>query len=165
LRASQDVLPKTTLKIEGNAASGGGNATTSRTFDNLYPSNHDLYGLADLVGWKNMNELAVKLENKSIPSLTLQAEAHAFSLRDPSDAWYSAVGTVNARSGGSFIDPTGSSGVDLGREFDLQAIYSTKKYGTLTAGIAFFEPGNYVQNLSGHSNQLTYGFLQYQIRF
>lgn len=160
----EPILPKTTLGIEGNAASGGGNATTSRTFDNLYPSNHDLYGLADLVGWKNMNELAVKLENHPMKSLTLRAEAHSFSLRDNSDGWYNALGSVNVGSGGPLKDPTGASGGDLGQEYDLLATYSWKHVGSFMAGIAFFEPGHFVANL-GNSSQLTYGFLQYRLQF
>jgi len=162
---SEHVLPKTTLSIEGNSASGGSNATTNRTFDNLYPSNHDLYGLADLVGWKNMNELALKLENHTTKSLTLKAEAHSFSLRDASTAWYSATGVVNTGPGGPLVDPTGGSGGDLGREYDLSATWSLKNTGSFSAGIAFFEPGNFVGHLYGNSNQLTFGFLQYQTRF
>lgn len=166
LRASRPILPKTTLRLEANAASGGGNATTTRTFDNLYPSNHDLYGLADLVGWKNMNDYAIKIENHSFKSLTLSAEAHAFSLRDASDAWYNAVGAVNTGAGGAFKDPTGASGRNLGSEFDLLASYNMKSCGTLTAGVAMFDPAAFEQSVAGlGTNRLLYGFLQYGVKF
>ena len=165
LRASSPILPHTQFKVEANAASGGGNATTSRTFDNLYPSNHDLYGLADLTAWKNMNDVAFKVENKSFKGLTLQSEFHILTLRDPSDAWYGATGSANPRTGGTFIDPTGNSGRDLGNELDFSASYAKKSGGTFSLGVSFFDPGRFVQNLSGHSNQLTYGYLQYQARF
>jgi len=166
LRASQSILPKTTLRLEANAASGGGNATTTRTFDNLYPSNHDLYGLSDLVGWKNMNDFAIKLENHSFKSLTLSAEAHAFSLRDASDGWYNAVGTVNAGPGGPFKDATGASGRNLGSEYDLLASYNMKSCGTLMAGIAMFDPAGFQQAVAGvGTSRLLYGFLQYGVRF
>ncbi len=163
--ATRPIYHNTTFRIEGNAASGGKNGTTVRTFDNLYPSNHDQYGLADLAGWKNMNEVAVKLQNNSFAGITLLAEGHAFSLRDASDGWYNAVGAVNPRAGGNFVDPTGGSGKDLGKEYDFSASYGFKSDAKITAGIAFFEPGNFVQALSRHSNQLTYGFLQFAKKF
>jgi len=165
VKASRPILPKTTLSVQGDAASGGGNADTSRTFDNLYPSNHNLYGLADTTGWKNMNHLGVMLDNRVSTNWTVRASAHAYSLRDTSDAWYAATGGANPRSGGSFIDKTGLSGRDLGNEIDLEAILASKRSGTLSAGIAFFDPGHFVQAVGGHSNQMTYGFLQYQFRF
>ncbi|MDR3688162.1 MAG: alginate export family protein [Fimbriimonas sp.] len=166
LAVSQELLPKTTFSLENDAASGGGNATTSHTFDNLYPSNHNLYGLADMQGWKNMNHLGIRVENRSIPNLTLKASAHAFSLRDASDAWYNAVGAANPKAGGGTLsDPTGLSGRDIGKEFDLEAAYTVKHAGIFSGGIAFFEPGNFVQNVSGQSNQMIFGYLQYQIRF
>jgi hypothetical protein len=166
VRASQPILPKTTLRLEANAASGGGNATTTRTFDNLYPSNHDLYGLADLVGWKNMNDYAIKIENRSFKSLTLSAEAHAFSLRDASDGWYNAVGAINAGPNGPFKDGTGASGRNLGSEYDLLASYDLKKCGTLSAGIALFDPAAFQLSVAGvGTNRMLFGYVQYGIRF
>jgi hypothetical protein len=156
---TQDLIAKTTLSIETDAASGGGNSTTIRTFDNLYPSNHNLYDLADLAGWKNLNHLGARLENHSFNNLTLRASGHAFSLRDDSDAWYSATGTK------ILADPTGASGGDIGKELDLEALYTLNHVGIFSAGIAFFEPGNFVQNISGHSNQETFGYIQFQTRF
>jgi hypothetical protein len=163
--ASRPVLRDTSLKVEGNAASGGKNGTTNFTFDNLYPSNHDLYGLADLVGWKNMNDVAVKLENKSISGVTFLAEAHAFTLRDASAAWYNAYGAVNKGATGNLVDPTGASGRDLGKEFDLSAKYSFKSNATLTAGIAVFQAGRFVDAVSGQKSQLTFGFIQFNKKF
>lgn len=164
-RAAYDLTPRTTLSAVADAASGGGNATTSHTFDNLYPSNHDLYGLADLVGWKNMNHLGVALDNHPCKDLTLRLSGHAFTLRDPSDSWYGATGVANPRPGGTFVDPTGASGRDLGKELDVEAFWSLKKAGTVSTGIALFDPGNYVQKLSGTGDHVTYGFVQYQVRF
>ena len=165
VKASREVFAKTTLSVQGDAASGGGNADTSRTFDNLYPSNHNLYGLADTTAWKNMNHLGVLLENHITSDWSIRAGFHAFSLRDNSDAWYSATGGANVRSGGTFIDKTGQSGGDLGQELDFEAVLTSKKTGTLSAGIAFFNPGRFVQNVGGNSNEMTYGYIQYQVRF
>ena len=54
------------LLAEFNYASGDGNPTDGKrnTFDQLYPSAHDLYGLADQVGWKNIEHLRTGVEFK-----------------------------------------------------------------------------------------------------
>jgi hypothetical protein len=97
--------------------------------------------------------------------LTVRATEQTFSLRDPSDAWYSFSGAANTRPGGVFQDPTGKSGRKLGDELDFEAIYSFKKYGDLSAGVSFFDPGDFVQNLTGQSNHATFAYLQYQVKF
>ena len=45
------------------------------TFDVLYPTAHDKYGMADQVGWKNVNHVGVILE-ASRGRLVLQAKGH-----------------------------------------------------------------------------------------
>jgi alginate export protein len=158
-RATQDLFAHTTLSLEADSSSGGGTGTVSRTFDNLYPSNHDLYGLADLVGWKNMNNLAIVLENKPCKDVTLRLEGHSFTLRDASDAWYSATGAT------TMIDATGKSGRNVGKELDFGASYAINHAGVISAGIALFQPGSYVQNVTGHSDHMTFGYLQFQTKF
>lgn len=157
---------KTKLYVEANAASGGGDADTTRTFDNLYPSNHDRYGSMDLQGWKNMNEFAVRLDHKLNDKTDLRARWSTLSLRDPSDGWYSASGSINKRPGGSFIDPTGSSGRDLGSEFNLEATYRLNKVYTFTGGIGLFSPGKFVKNVNGgNADQQAWGYISMQVRF
>jgi hypothetical protein len=164
-RVSQEFWQHTSFSLEANAASGGGNRTTSRTFDNLYPSNHGLYGLADTTGWKNMNYFGARLENHSVTGLTLRATEQSLSLRDPRDAWYSFSGAANTRPGGVFQDPTGKSGLQLGDELDFEAIYSLKKLGAISAGVSLFSPRDFVRNLAGHADQGTFGYLQYEVKF
>jgi len=159
-----DFVLGTTLKVEYNAASGGGDANTTRTFDNLYPTNHDQYGLSDLTGWKNVNDFAVKLEKANVHGISLKAEYHNLSLRDASDAWYNAAGGVNVGENGNLVDPTGASGRDLGQEFDLSASYGLGK-GTLSAGFSYFKPGNFTQAVGGFSDARKFGYIQFQVRF
>ncbi|HWD37881.1 MAG TPA: alginate export family protein [Fimbriimonas sp.] len=164
IRYTLPILPKTTASIEYNAASGGSTSDTNRTFDSLFPTNHDLYGLSDLSVWRNLNDLAFTVQTDAVKNLTLKGEYHIQSLRDASDGWYGSNG-INPRVGGSFVDPTGKSGRDLGNEVDLLGIYKTKNLGTFQAGIAFFNPGDFIKSFTGHANQQIYGFLQYQVLF
>lgn len=65
--------PKTKGFVEFNAASGGSNADTVFTFDNLYPTNHKFYGSMDMQGWKNVNEIAAGVVHQPNPQLDLTA--------------------------------------------------------------------------------------------
>ncbi|MBX3117475.1 MAG: alginate export family protein [Fimbriimonadaceae bacterium] len=163
---SKSLDSRTKLYVEANAASGGSDADTSRTFDNLYPTNHKFYGSMDMQSWKNMNEFAVQIDHKLNTKTDLRARWSSLSLRDPSDAWYGAGGAPNKRPGGSFVDPTGTSGRDIGNEFNLEATYRLNKVYTITGGIGIFSPGKYVKNVNGgNADQQAWGYVSMQVRF
>lgn len=156
---------KASVSIELNAASGGSGAK-SRTFDNLYPGNHRLYGTMDLQSWRNMNGLALNGRFKGSSKLDLWLAAHLFSLRDPKDAWYSDNGNPNTRKGGIFRDPTGRSGRDVGREVDLDITFRLDPRSTLAGGIGLFQPGRFVRSVlgTGATRQL-WGFVSASYKF
>lgn len=164
LRAKRTLLKKTTLSAEVNSASGGATGHVNRTFDNLYPTNHEIYGLADMTAWKNMDHVGLWLENQSVSKLSVKAGYHWLWLEDSQDAWYNATGAANKWSGGTFVDPSGKSGRYLGSEFDLVAGYKATKWATLSAGLALFDPGDFVRNVSGHADHQTFGYLQATFR-
>jgi hypothetical protein len=158
VRGTRSLNSKTKAFAEWNAASGGQDPDKVNTFDNLYPSNHDKYGIADMMGWRNMQELAIGLELKPRADLTLKTSFRSFRLQDESDAWYAAGGAPILR------DATGNSGKNVGNEFDLEALYTLKDKGVLSGGIAFFQPGSFVKELAGDKTQV-WGYLQWQKKF
>lgn len=164
-QAGYSIDEKTGVYVLGNAASGGGDSDTHRTFDTLYPTAHNLYGLADMVGWQNSRELSLGVTHRPRPNLTLRGAYHRFWLDDARDAWYNALGGVNGRVGGPFVDPTGRSGRDLGSELDVEAIYGFRKNVTLSAGLAAFSPGRFVRRVGGGDAVQTFGYVQAQFRF
>jgi hypothetical protein len=87
------------------------------TFDQLYPTPHDKYGLADQVGWKNIHHLRTGVEVRPHPKLALAGGYHSFWLANGTDALYSAGNAVLARI------PTGAPDRHVGQELDLQATY------------------------------------------
>lgn len=152
--------------VEINAASGGGNANTSYTFDNLLPTNHKFYGSMDLQSWRNMEELSFGVDRQLSPKWNLRAHLHSFSLRDPADGWYGAGGGLNQGAGGGFMDPTGSSGRDVGRELDLEFTYKRDPRCTLAGGVGVFWPGGFVQARNGGAKTTQYwGFVGVQFRY
>lgn len=150
----------TRFYAEVNAASGGTSGNVSHTFDQLFASNHKLYGIMDLQGWRNMNSFSLSAEHKVNAKTTVLAGWHYFMLRDPSDAWYSDGGAPNRWSGGVFIDPAGQSGRDVGHEFDLEVVYRPHSRWTLSAGVAVFLPGRYVENITGSRTTQWWGYVQ-----
>lgn len=160
-----DLNPKTGIYLLGNAASGGGDSDTHRTFDTLYPTSHNLYGLADMVGWQNSRELSFGVTHRPRANLSLRVAYHHFWLDDAKDAWYNALGAPNRRVGGVFVDPTGQSGRDLGGEVDLEAVYAFRKSITFSGGVASFSPGDFVRRVGGDDKTQFFGYLQAQFRF
>lgn len=151
---------------ELNAASGGGDADTVRTFDNLYPTNHNKYGISDLQGWRNMNELAVGVEFTPVKDAKLTASYRILRLADARDAWYGAGGAPNKRAGGVYVDPTGASGRNVGAEWNLDASYKLSSLWTVNGGLAVFTPGGFVKSVNGgHGDQQTWGYLQLSAKF
>jgi len=148
--------------VEVNAASGGGRHGKSYLFDNILPTNHKFYGSMDMQSWRNMEEIAFGLEHQVNPKLSTKAHFRNFALRDPSDGWYSAGGGLNA----GFIDPTGMSGRDIGRELDLELTYKSGTRLTLTTGVAAFWPGSFIKARTGGVGTTQFwGFVAAQYRF
>src|SRR5688500_9497937 len=99
LRASLPGPGVVKLTGEYNYASGDANPADGvrGTFDQLYPTPHDKYGLADQVGWKNIHHLRAGLEVRPHPRLALGGGYHSFWLASGTDALYSAGNAVLAR--------------------------------------------------------------------
>ncbi len=160
------VSKSTKAAVEFNAASGGGTATKTRTFDNLLPTNHKFYGSMDLQAWKNMEELAVGVEHQLNPKWAVKSSFHSFKLHDSRDAWYGAGGAANQGPNGAYVDATGLSGRDVGSELDLEFSYKHTATISVSGGLGLFNPGSFVKARNGGSaNRQTWGYLAVQFRF
>ena len=165
LQLSKNVGKKFTEYIEVNSASGGSNATTTRTFDNLYAANHLIYGLMDIQGWKNMNQISVGAKYDLKKDTCVSFRASSNDLRDPSDGWYGIGGSINKSGSTSLRDATGQSGRHVGEEYDLEMTFKTKTKGTFSGGLAMFTPGTFVKTMVGSSHNQYWGYLQYTVKF
>jgi Alginate export len=129
------------LVEEYNFASGDSNPTDGRreTFDQLYPTPHDKYGLADQVGWKNIHHLRTGVEATPFKKLALTGNYHSWWLADAHDAFYGAGSIVVARV------PGGAAHRHVGQELDAQAFYSLSPQVQLAGGYAYVLPGKFLQ--------------------
>jgi Alginate export len=109
------------------------------TFDQLYPTGHDKYGLADQVGWKNIHHLRTGLEARPHARLALAGSYHSFWLASATDALYTAGGAVIARP------PTGFPDRHVGQELDIQATYTPSPRIQLHGGYAHIFTGAFLK--------------------
>ena len=119
----------------GDAEPGDG---VRGTFDQLYPTAHDKYGLADQVGWKNIHHLRTGVEVKLHPKLALGGGYHSFWLASATDALYSAGNAAIARI------PAGAPRRHVGQELDVQATFTPSPRLQLHGGYAHIFTGAFL---------------------
>jgi hypothetical protein len=85
---------------EYNYASGDRDPRDGRrgTFDQLYAANHDKYGMADLIGWRNLHHARTAAETKLARKWTAVCAYSSFWLASRRDGLYNAGGTLVYRS-------------------------------------------------------------------
>lgn len=145
------------LLMEYNYATGDGNPQDGQrhTFDQLYPTGHDKYGLADQVGWKNIHHIRTGVELKPMPKLAVSGKSSTYWLADPKDALYNTASTVLARS------PDGTAGRYVGQELDGTGLYTFSKMFAVGAGVGHIFPGQFLKRTTpGHSLTFQYLFLE-----
>ena len=121
----------------GDQVSGDGK---QQTFDQLYPTGHDKYGLADQVGWKNIHDVRSGVEFKATKKLSMNSFYHAWWLPSRTDALYNAAGNAVVRVA------SGTAGRFVGQEADIQATYALRPELSLGGGFANIFPGTFLKN-------------------
>lgn len=118
----------------------GADQTDNQRFDRLF-------GFAR--PWSNDDY--IQMENIRTPKVRLEFDPKLSFLDnvkvDTGFSWYrldSASDRWNA--GGNLSDRTGSSGKDLGKEFDLRVRFPINQYASLNIGYAYFWGGDFVKN-------------------
>jgi len=132
---------KPRLVGEYNYATGDSGSQDGKrgTFDVLYPTPHDKYGLTDQVGWKNIHAFRTGVELKPHARLTVSSFFHDSWLANSSDALYAAPGAVSVR-------PTASSvGRHVGEELSAQAVYTANKQIQVAGGFSHLFPGLFLK--------------------
>ena len=154
---------RTAVRLTGeyNYASGDENATDSvrGTFDQLYPTPHDKYGLADQIGWKNVHHARAGFEITPVKALPVQVNYHSWWLAEKNDAIYTAGSAVLARV------PTGAVNSHVGQELDLQVSRVLTPQIQVAAGYAHIFTGKFLKEATPGASyshpyvMLTYVFL------
>jgi hypothetical protein len=143
------------LRGEYDYASGNPHTDPQRhgTFDQLYPSNHNAFGLTDLFGYQNIKEDRVNLDLNPSRRLTLLLQQDWLQVATIHDNVYSgSAGTlVKAPAAGFKSD-------DIGREFDASGKYLLNNYLVMNIGVGHFSPGTLMAQ-NAHGAPLTLAYL------
>ena len=117
-----------------------------RTFDTMYPTAHDRFGMLDLLGWQNVRAVRAGATVEPHHRWTATAQYLNFWLADATDALYNS-------SGGSIVrDATGRSGRHIGEELDVYTWYELNRHVNIGFGIGHLAPGTFLaKNTRGPS--------------
>jgi hypothetical protein len=129
----------------------------SETFDQVYAAAHDKNGLADQIGWQNLEEVSGGVEVTPWRRILLKVQAHDWKLAEARDGVYLANGNL------IFRDLSGKSGTHIGNELDFVATYQVgARY--VGAGYGRIFAGEFLQHQS-KGTQLNYVYLNVGYKF
>jgi len=127
------------LLAEYNQASGDENPTDGKrgAYDQLFPTNHSKYGLHDVVGFRNIQNLRSGISFQPNKQWKIDADYHSFWLTQKRDGLYNEQGALITQ------DRNGRSGKHVAQEADLQLTYSPKEFVSFGAAYAHWFPGEF----------------------
>lgn len=128
-----------------------------RTFDTMYPTAHDRFGISDLFGWQNIR--AVRIGGTIIPRRrwSVTGQYLEFWVASTADAVYNT-------SGGAIVHGMvpASVGSHLGQELDAYSWYEINRHLNIGAGYGSFHAGAFLSEITtGH----TYSYPYFAINF
>lgn len=137
------------LGFEYDVATGDRDPNDGRSgeFFNLFPTNHQHYGYADLMGWRNMQDFRPMFTVAPTRSVKFDIDYHRFYLLAARGPWKNASGAVLG------FDPTGKSGTHIGDEVDFTLAFPLHKHLKILSGYSLFVPGEFARKTRGEDKQ------------
>jgi hypothetical protein len=127
-------------------------------FDQLYPSNHDVFGLVDLLGWENIVQMRAGVGVQPINHLAVNFDYRRIYLANGNDSLYSSTGAVLVKT-----PATGALSRDVGDEPDLFAKYDVRPNITLGVGYGYLFAGPFLTaNSKGDRASIVYTYATYK---
>jgi hypothetical protein len=142
---------------EANAASGTKNLAGTRwsTFDQLYPSNHDKYGFADLAGRRNLEQARAGVEEAITAKWAIRQAFEGLWLFTSGDNFYASSGAVS-------VAAHPGANRHIGNELDLTSTYEIDKGLHCGFGYARLFAGAFLKTASqGHDYGYPYAYVEY----
>jgi hypothetical protein len=139
-------------------ASGDKNPADGRhgTFDTMYPTAHDRFGITDQFGWQNILAARAGFTFEPRRRWSVTAQYLDFWLASATDSLYNT-------SGGSIIrDSTGRSGTHIGEEADAYTWYELNRHVNVGVGVGHIFPGEF---LAKTTKGPTYNYPYFAINF
>jgi hypothetical protein len=129
---------------------------THGTFDTMYPTAHDRFGIADQFGWQNIVAARAGFTVEPRRRWTVTAQYLDFWLASATDSLYNT-------SGGSIVrDATGKSGTHVGEELDVYTWFELNRHLNFGVGVGHLMPGAFLANTTKGP---TYNYPYFAINF
>lgn len=126
------------------------------TFDHLYPTPHDKYGLADQIGWKNIRHARVGFDFSPHRGWPVTTSYHSWWVNEKRDAVYTAGGAPLARVA------AGALHSHVGQEIDVQVSRALLPSLQIAGGYAHIFPGGFLKEATpGASYNYPYVMVTY----
>jgi hypothetical protein len=129
-------------------ASGDKNPTDGMhgTFDTMYPTAHDRFGIADQFGWQNIIGERAGLTIEPRHRWTITGQYLDFWLASATDALYNTAGGAIVR------DTTGNSGTHIGKEADVYTWYELNRHVNVGVGLGHIFSGEFLDKTTTGRN-------------
>jgi hypothetical protein len=113
-----------------------------RTFDTMYPTAHDRFGITDLFGWQNIAATRGGITVEPRRRWTISTQYLNFSLAVAADGIYNSSGGLILR------DATGKSGTHIGEEVDVYTWYELNAHMNVGGGLGRMMGGSFISHLT-----------------
>lgn len=149
--------------LGADIASGGSRNHPGDTFDQLFPSAHDQFGVIDALGRQNIIDVhpgvtLTLLEDKpGAQKLTLLMQYRQFWRESDQDAIYTSSGTVERAS-------NGSTAMSIGGEADIQLSWQLRRAVSTYIGYAHFLHGPFI-TATGPADDIDFFYTAVTLQF
>lgn len=142
-------------RASGDSDPGDG---TWGTFENLFPTNHDKYGLIDLAAWKNLSDFYVGAAFQPVEPVVIAATVHWLARANDGDTFYRANGTPLRPLAVARI----TDAMNVGTELDLTATWVMGKGLGALLGWSKLWAGDFLDETTpgGEAANPGFGYLQ-----
>jgi hypothetical protein len=121
------------------------------TLDQLYPTNHSIYGIVDGIGRRNMKDVRIGVWGQPRSWLMLKLEGHDFWLASRNDALYAASGAVSVAA-----VPGGALSRHVGKELDALADVKISRHYSIGGQFGHLFAGEFLRLYSPGSGRTFY---------
>jgi hypothetical protein len=144
--------------LQHDIASGNSDPSNGvhKTFDTLYPTAHDRFGIVDQFGWQNIDVVRAGGTFEPHRRLTVTAQGLNF--------WaVSALDSVYNTSGSAIVTNKVNNGKHIGAEGDVYTWYELNRHFNLGGGYGYFGGGDFLSNVTtAHSYSYSYIALNFK---
>ena len=135
-------LPRAFAQFDYASGSKNPSAGVHRTFDAIYSTSHDRFGITDILGWQNIQAFRAGGTVSPHHRWTITAQFLDFRLAQQNDALYNNSGTSIGHGPATF-------GKHIGDEADIYSWYEINRHFNFGAGYGRLGAGNFLKHLTG----------------